>query len=60
LSYSGVCKIKSISNPSENGVGDTQVECFSKSATDISNNCVNSIEEPLTLSQTDSLGMINI
>ncbi|XP_066258835.1 amyloid-beta A4 precursor protein-binding family A member 2-like isoform X9 [Euwallacea similis] len=49
----GVCKIKPSNKPSENGVSP-QSESIPKSPTDISN-CVNSFDEPLTLSQTDSI-----
>ncbi|XP_066158919.1 uncharacterized protein [Euwallacea fornicatus] len=49
----GVGKVKPSTKPSENGVSP-QSESIPKSPTDISN-CVNSFDEPLTLSQTDSI-----
>lgn len=52
----GICKAKAGSKPNENGISP-QKECVVTSPTDISS-CVNSFDEPLNLSQTDSVGKL--
>lgn len=54
----GMCKPNQTSNkPSENGLSPKN-ECHNASPIDI-NGCVNNFEEPMVMSQTDSLGKIH-
>ncbi|CAG9759960.1 unnamed protein product [Ceutorhynchus assimilis] len=50
----GICKQKSGGKPSENGMPPPK-DCIVTSPTDINNSCVNSFDEPLNISHTDSV-----